>query len=566
MSHHHNKENLEIKTRIKIVGIFFIFLFAILIYNDYLIQIKENKKYKNLAQKEHIYTLSIGTERGIIYDKDRNPLAVNIKLPSIYAIPGKIENPEKVAQILSKILDLNYKDTLKKLKKKAYFVWIKRKVPLNIWTKLERKKLTGIDYIEEYKRTYPHGRVGANLIGFVGIDNQGLYGAELEFDRYLRGKEGLIMGVRGPSGHPLPVDQRIIEKPLPGYDILLTIDEVIQGIADEELEKICKKKGAKGGIVIVMNPFTFEILAMSSYPSFDPNNYAAYPKEVWQNKAISYVFEPGSIFKVATLAALLDAHKVSLSEKFNCKGYIEYNGHKFRDIHTHGVVGLKDVVKYSCNVGFIKMGTRFKNEEFYNYLIKFGFGQKTGISLPGEESGMLRPPEKWSKISIASLSIGQEIGVTAIQMISFLSAVANGGNLLRPIILREVRDKGRKVRKYIRSKLKRKLFDKTIAKRISELLKGVTEKGGTGVLAAIPGFTVYGKTGTAQKAKKGGGGYAKGKYVSSFMGYVADKNERPLFAMIVVVDEPQGDYYGGLVAAPTFKRIAERILKHLMIF
>ncbi len=552
--------------RIKAVTAFFVLLFLFLIYSDYKIQIKERLRYRELAKREHTYTLAVGTERGRILDKEKNPLAVNIKLPSVYAIPGKIEKPKEVARYLSRLLNIDYNILLKKFKKKAYFVWIKRKIDLNKKAILVRKNIKGIDFVEEYKRIYPHDTLGANLIGFVGIDNQGLYGAELEFDRYLKGKEGLIMGIRGPSGHPLPVDQRIIEKPLPGYDILLTIDEVIQGIVDEELAKTCKEKKAKGGMVIVMNPFTFEIMAISSFPTFNPNKYSNYPKESWQNRAISYVFEPGSIFKIATLSALLEAHKVSLHEKFNCKGFIEYNGHKFRDIHAHGITDLKGVVKYSCNVGFIKMGTRFSNEEFYSYLSKFGFGEKTGISLPGEERGMLRPPNKWSKISIASISIGQEVGVTAIQMISLLSAVANGGNLFRPLILKEIMDKERRVRKYVRPKLKRKIFSKTTANRVKELLKGVTEKGGTGVLAAIPGFFVYGKTGTAQKAKRGGGGYEKGKYVSSFMGFVEDKNGKPLFSMIVVIDEPEGDYYGGLVAAPLFKRIAVRILKYMMVF
>ncbi len=552
--------------RIKAVTALFILLFLFLIYSDYRIQIEERLRYKELAKREHTYTLSVGTERGRILDRGKNPLAVNIKLPSVYAIPGKIERPEEVARYLSKLLDINYDTLLKKFRKRAYFVWIKRKIPLSKKAILIRKNIKGIDFVEEYKRIYPHDTLGANLIGFVGIDNQGLYGSELEFDRYLKGKEGLIMGIRGPSGHPLPVEQRIIEKPLPGYDILLTIDEVIQGIVDEELAKTCKEKKAKGGMVIVMNPFTFEIMAISSFPTFNPNRYGDYPKENWQNRAISYVFEPGSIFKVATLSALLEARKVSLHEKFNCKGFIEYNGHKFRDIHAHGITDLQGVVKYSCNVGFIKMGTRFSNEEFYSYLSKFGFGEKTGISLPGEEMGLLRPPNRWSKISIASISIGQEVGVTAIQMISLLSAVANGGNLFRPLILKEIMDKERRVRKYVRPKLKRKIFSKTTANRVKELLKGVTEKGGTGVLASIPGFSVYGKTGTAQKAKKGGGGYEKGKYVSSFMGFVEDKNGKPLFSMIVVIDEPQGDYYGGLVAAPLFKRIAIRILKYMMVF
>ncbi len=552
--------------RIKAVTAFFVLLFLFLIYSDYKIQIKERLRYRELAKREHTYTLAVGTERGRILDKEKNPLAVNIKLPSVYAIPGKIEKPKEVARYLSRLLNIDYNILLKKFKKKAYFVWIKRKIDLNKKAILVRKNIKGIDFVEEYKRIYPHDTLGANLIGFVGIDNQGLYGAELEFDRYLKGKEGLIMGIRGPSGHPLPVEQRIIEKPLPGYDILLTIDEVIQGIVDEELAKTCKEKKAKGGMVIVMNPFTFEIMAISSFPTFNPNKYSNYPKESWQNRAISYVFEPGSIFKIATLSALLEAHKVSLHEKFNCKGFIEYNGHKFRDIHAHGITDLKGVVKYSCNVGFIKMGTRFSNEEFYSYLSKFGFGEKTGISLPGEERGMLRPPNKWSKISIASISIGQEVGVTAIQMISLLSAVANGGNLFRPLILKEIMDKERRVRKYVRPKLKRRIFSKITANRVKELLKSVTEKGGTGVLAAIPGFSVYGKTGTAQKAKRGGGGYEKGKYVSSFMGFVEDKNGKPLFSMIVVIDEPEGDYYGGLVAAPLFKRIAVRILKYMMVF
>ncbi len=558
--------NSDLKIRIKFVFAFFIILFVLLLYSDYLIQIKGEKRFKELARKEHIYTLSVGTERGIIFDKDHNPFAINVKVPSVYAIPGKIKKPKEVARYLSKVLDIDYDKLLKRLTKKAYFVWVKRKIDPSKEAILLHKNIDGINFVEEYKRRYPHDTVGANIIGFVGIDNQGLAGAELEFDRYLRGKEGLIMGMKGPSGHPLPVDQKIVERPLSGYDILLTVDGVIQDIVDKELAKTCKAKGAKGGMVIVMNPFTFEILAMSSYPTFNPNKYASYPKQYWQNKAISFVFEPGSIFKVATLAALLEAHKVALDEKFNCKGYIEYKGHKFRDIHKHGIVGLKDVVKYSCNVGFIKMGTRFSNKEFYSYLTKFGFGQKTGISLPGEEFGMLRPPERWSKISIASISIGQEIGVTAIQMISLLSAVANGGNLFKPLILKEIRDKEKKVRKYIRPKLKRRIFSKTTAERIAGLLKGVTEKRGTGVLAAIPGFTVYGKTGTAQKAKKGGGGYEKGKYMSSFMGYVEGKDKKPLFAMIVVIDEPKGDYYGGLVAAPLFKKISERILKHMLIF
>lgn len=556
----------NLNKRIKFVTAFFVLLFVILIYNDYLIQIKENKRYKELAEREHTFTISVSTERGIIYDRNDNPFAINVSVPSVYAIPGKIENKESTAKYLSELLKVDYNQLLRKFKKRVYFVWVKRKIDPKLKLILERKKIPGIGFIQEYKRFYPHDTIGANLIGFVGIDNQGLAGVELEFDRHLRGKSGLIMGVKGPSGHPLPMEQKIIERPLPGYNISLTIDEVIQSIVDNALSKTCKDKHAKGGIVIVMNPFTFEVIAMASYPAFDPNNYGAYPKQYWQNKAISYVFEPGSIFKVATLSLLIELKKINFSEKFNCKGYIDYQGHRFRDIHTHGVVNLKDVVKYSCNVGFITMAKRLEKKEFYDYIVKFGFGHKTNINLPGEEEGLLRPPDKWSKLSIASLSIGQEIGVTAIQMISFLNTIANGGNLFKPIILRSVKDKEQKVKKHISPKFRRRVISKDTALKVAELLRGVTEKDGTGKLAAIPNFTVYGKTGTAQKARKDGKGYEKDKYVSSFMGYVVDKNGRPLFSMIVVIDEPKGKYYGGLVAAPLFKTIAVKILKYMMIF
>ena len=552
----------EKKERIIFLLIVFIILYFSLIYRLYNIQVVQSSKFKEIAKQEHLTSFSIEGERGNIYDRNYKKLAVNIDVKSLFAIPPKVENPQEIAQKISSILNLKTKDILEKLNQKKSFVWIKRKLSETEVAEIKELNLEGFDFLDEDKRYYPKNYLASNLMGFVGIDNQGLEGLESFFDKELKGTPGLVILERDAIGGKVPLSIKEPTAHQDGYSIVLTIDEVVQYITEEALDKAFTESKAKAGIAIVVEPKTGEILAIAVEPSYDPNYFDKYPRDLWRNRGVTDAYEPGSTFKVITIATALEERVCSLNDKFYCDGTTKYNGVVFHDIYIHGSQNLTDIVKNSCNIGVIQTGTRLDEKVFEKSIRRFGFGTLTEINLPGEINGLVRSTNDWSKISLASLSIGQEISVTPIQLIMAVSAIANRGTLMKPMIVKEIIDSTQNKIRVFKPKPVRQVVSVDTALTMTRILEQVVEDG-TGTRAKLAGYQVAGKTGTAQKFDFSTGKYSTDKYTSSFVGYAPSDN--PKISILIMLDEPKGSYYGGTIAAPVFQEIASKVLPYLSV-
>jgi cell division protein FtsI/penicillin-binding protein 2 len=552
----------EKKERITFLFILFIIFYFLLIYRLYNIQVIQSDKFEEIAQQEHLTSFSIEGERGNIYDRNLKKLVVNVKVQSLFAIPPKIENPREAALKISLILNLETKEVLDKLNQKRPFVWIKRKLNETEVEEIKKLNLEGLDFLKENKRFYPKNYLASNLMGFVGIDNQGLEGLELFFDQELKGLPGLVVLERDALGGKIPLSIKELNTHRDGNSIVLTIDEVIQYITEEALDKAFQKYKAKAGVAIVVEPKTGEVLAIAVRPSYDPNYFNKYALDLWRNLAITNAYEPGSTFKIVTIATALEEGVVKLDDQFYCKGWTNYNRHIFHDIHQHGSQNLTDIVKNSCNVGVIQVGTRLEQKVFEKSIRRFGFGTLTEINLPGEVNGLIRSSKDWSKISLASISIGQEISITPIQLIMAVSAIANRGTLMKPLIVKEILDSNQNSVKVFKPKPVRQVVSVETALTMTKILEQVVIDG-TGREAKLDEYQVAGKTGTGQIFDFATGKYSNSAYTSLFVGYVPAEN--PKMSILILLDQPKGSYYGGTVAAPVFKEIASKVLPYLSI-
>jgi len=552
----------EKKERITFLFILFIIFYFLLIYRLYNIQVIQSDKFEEIAQQEHLTSFSIEGERGNIYDRNLKKLVVNVKVQSLFAIPPKIENPREAALKISLILNLETKEVLDKLNQKRPFVWIKRKLNETEVEEIKKLNLEGLDFLKESKRFYPKNYLASNLMGFVGIDNQGLEGLELFFDQELKGLPGLVVLERDALGGKIPLSIKELNTHRDGNSIVLTIDEVIQYITEEALDKAFQKYKAKAGVAIVVEPKTGEVLAIAVRPSYDPNYFNKYALDLWRNLAITNTYEPGSTFKIVTIATALEEGVVKLDDQFYCKGWTNYNGHIFHDIHQHGSQNLTDIVKNSCNVGVIQVGTKLEQKVFEKSIRRFGFGTLTEINLPGEVNGLIRSSKDWSKISLASISIGQEISITPIQLIMAVSAIANRGTLMKPLIVKEILDSNQNSVKVFKPKPVRQVVSVETALTMTKILEQVVIDG-TGREAKLDEYQVAGKTGTGQIFDFATGKYSNSAYTSLFVGYVPAEN--PKMSILILLDQPKGSYYGGTVAAPVFKEIASKVLPYLSI-
>lgn len=552
----------EKKERITFLFILFIIFYFLLIYRLYNIQVIQSNKFEEIAQQEHLTSFSIEGERGNIYDRNLKKLVVNVNIQSLFAIPPKIENPREAALKISLILNLETKEVLDKLNQKRPFVWIKRKLNETEVEEIKKLNLEGLDFLKESKRFYPKKYLASNLMGFVGIDNQGLEGLELFFDQELKGLPGLVVLERDALGGKIPLSIKELNTHRDGNSIVLTIDEFIQYITEEALDKAFQKYKAKAGVAIVVEPKTGEVLAIAVRPSYDPNYFNKYALDIWRNLAITNTYEPGSTFKIVTIATALEEGVVKLDDQFYCKGWTNYNGHIFHDIHQHDSQNLTDIVKNSCNVGVIQVGTRLEQKVFEKSIRRFGFGMLTEINLPGEANGLIRSSKDWSKISLASISIGQEISITPIQLIMAISAIANRGTLMKPLIVKEILDSNQNSVKVFKPKPVRQVVSVETALTMTKILEQVVIDG-TGREAKLDEYQVAGKTGTGQIFDFATGKYSNSAYTSLFVGYVPAEN--PKISILILLDQPKGSYYGGTVAAPVFKEIASKVLPYLSI-
>lgn len=556
--------NIVIRKRLTLIffwaGLVFIMLAGRLAW----IQFVQGEELKNKADEVRMRDIPVEARRGSILDRNGNELVASISVDSIYAIPKHVENPRKVARELSAILDMDENKLYEKLTKNTSFVWIKRKVDFDVSQKVKNLKIKGIKTVEENKRFYPNGTFASHVLGFAGIDNQGLLGLEKSYDEWLRGKPGRIVVEHDAMGREIPEALHDYQDPLPGHNLVLTLDETIQYFVERELDKAVSTYDPKLAVAIVMDPRSGEILAMGSRPTFDPNNWTEAPKEVWdRNPAIWYNYEPGSTFKIITAAAALEVGAVRPEDEFFDPGYIKVADRTIRcwKAGGHGSQTFEEVVQNSCNPGFVEVGLNLGKDRFYKYIKAFGFGEPTGIDLPGEARGIIIPEKQATSLNIATMAIGQSIAVTPIQLITAVSAAANGGKLIKPYLVKEIIDADGKTVKRFEPEIERQVISEKTSRELKQLLEKVVSKG-TGRNAFVEGYRVAGKTGTAQVVGKGG--YVKGKYVASFAGF-APAND-PQVAILVMIAEPKGGmYYGGLVAAPVFQAIARDTLRYLRI-
>lgn len=553
--------------RVFIVATLLIALFAMVSVKALELQILDRERAFKIARKQHHGTSTLLPRRGKIFDRNGKELAVNIDVKSIYANPKKVTKPSETAKILSEKLDLSQNKILNRVSSDKSFVWIKRLADSESVEELQNLDITGLGYIPEPKRIYPNGHLLGQVIGITDVDSIGIEGIEYHYDSLLTGKTRKITLKRDARGHKILNDpseiQDIDQDKTSGHDIVLTIDSQIQYIVERQLKEGIEEVGGEKGMAIIMNPETGEVLAMASYPFLDPNNFSQFPEVNRRNLPIWYAHEPGSTMKVFLAASALDDKKVNPNSKFNCEnGRRRIGSAVIRDIKPRGTLTVAEIVKYSSNIGASKIGELLGRDKYYKYLNKFGFGKKTGMGLPGESSGLLAAPRKWGPIELATISFGQGISVTSLQLVTALSAIANGGYLMKPYVIEKIVGPDGNVIEQNSPEVVTRVISYDTSYQMKQIMQGVVENG-TGKKAQIPGFSVAGKTGTAQIPNPKSGGYYSNRYIASFIGFAPV--EDPEIVMVVVVEAPRKKTHGGSVAAPIFKQIAEKVLFHMGI-
>jgi len=528
------------------------------------LQLWEGERLMRLGQRQHLKEWIVLPKRGAVFDRSGDPLALSMESQSVYARPHRIQDATRLTRTLGQILNLPVAEVKQKIASEKPFVWLKRQVSSAEAEKIQALNMDGIGMFYEPNRYYPQGQLAGQLIGFVGRDSEGLEGLELKYNDYIRGEAGSSIAERDALGRRVLVQGIEGLHIPPGSDIHLTLDTSIQYIAEKELEASVVKYRAKAGVAIVVEPFTGEVLALANYPSFNPNNYAKQSPEQRRNRAITDSFEPGSTFKTILAAASLEEGVVGKDDLFYCEmGKYPYAGKVIHDTHPYGWLPFSKILQVSSNIGFTKVAEKVKKDRYHRYIEKFGFGQLTGIDLPGEVPGLVRKPESWSAIDLATHAFGQGISTTPLQLIMAYAAIANGGFLMRPYVTRRVLAPNGEVVLENQPHVVRRVISEKTAKLLASMLQDVTNEGGTGVMANVEGFEVAGKTGTAQKADAVHGGYAAKKRVGSFVGFVPANN--PRLVALVLIDEPEVNVYGGIVAAPVFRNIAQGALRRLAV-
>lgn len=523
------------------------------------LQVFQHDKYRTQAEQQQIGFIELSPKRGDILDRHLQELAISVEMDSVFTHPREAGDPLKTARLLSPILRQESKELYKKLTSDRPFAYLERKIAPQQAEQIGRLKLDGIYFQKESKRVYPNRELAAHVLGFVGVDNEGLSGLEYLYNDLIKGKRARVHVRLDALRQSYDRDAQASQSD--GNLVVLNIDKAIQYITEQVLETTIRSSKARNGSAMVMDPNSGEVLAMASYPSFNPNLYAGYDEEIRRNRAILEIYEPGSTFKVIPLAAVLNEGLVQPAELIDCQvGTLRLAGKVYQEArHSYGMLTFNEIVAKSSNVGTIKLALRLGEERLYEYVKRFGFGKKTGTELPGEQTGLLRPPSEWSRISMGAISIGQEIGVTPLQMIRAFAALANGGFLVQPRLVRRILTPQGDVVYEPRSAKTRILEADTVA-QMREALRLVVKEG-TGKSAQLAGYSSAGKTGTAQKFIDGA--YSDTRYVASYLGFAPI--DRPALCAIVVINEPEGDYYGGQIAAPAFKQIMERSLIHLKI-
>ena len=525
------------------------------------LQVVKHDEFVQRARQQGLRTVPIEPRRGNIYDRNGYALAMSVDVDSVFAVPTEVHDRETTATLLGRVLDLDPQLVLARLQMPKPFVFIKRKIDQETAGRVRELNLHGIYFRKEPKRFYPKRELAAQVLGYVGMDDEGLGGLEEEFDDDLSGI---------PGQEVVSIDARhkwfsSVEKPpIPGMNLVLTLDQTIQHIAEKELEQGMQDTQAIAGTVVVENPRTGEILALANQPTFNPNVFNSVPRESLKNRAVSDIYEPGSVFKVVTYSAAINEQVVTPEDHVDCQhGSIDVFGMRIHDHESLGVVTIAEALAHSSDVAAIKVGMKLGDLRLYHYIKEYGFGQQTGIELPGETRGLAKPVNRWSKVSIGAISMGQEIGVTPLQSISLISTIANDGVYTPPrIVAGELPPDSNALPVVFHPAQQHRVVTALTAVKMKKMMEGVVLEG-TARRAILDGYTVAGKTGTAQKVDPKTGAYSKTKYVASFIGFSPVNN--PAITIAVILDSPVGLHQGGQVCAPVFKRIAQQVLEYLHV-
>jgi len=559
------------RTRCAVICVFFTLLFSVFSWRLIYLQMVQHDYYSRIAAEKNIGRNLIPADRGTIYDSGDEVLAQNVPVATIVADASLINNSAALVPLLADRLKLSTDDIQGKLATGRRYIVLKREVPeadaRALEAELRKEKLRGVCCERGTVRVYPNGSMLCHVIGFTDFHQSGIQGVEKSMDQYLRGEDGYRYIERDAQGREIVLYRGLQRDSRNGFDVHLTIDLHLQGIVENALDAAVREYHPEKATIILMRPQTGEILAMANRPGFDLNLRNQAKPEQMKNRAIIDMMEPGSTFKIVTAAAAINEKKVRLDSMIFCEnGVWNYGG---RPLHDHGHKGygdlsVQDILVHSSNIGAAKLACLLGEMKFYEYIRQFGFGDRTGVELPGEIGGVIHPPRSWSKISITRIPMGQEVGVTPLQMVIAMSAIANGGKLVQPRIVKSIIDDQGKTISALKATVVRQVVSPETAAQIAYALRGVVSKRGTAAEAAVPGYVISGKTGTAQKAAPGGG-YEKDKYVVSFSGFLPSEN--PAFVGLVVLDDAHTKEpylnYGGTVAGPIFSRVAEQAARYL---
>jgi len=552
-----------IRTRIRFLGFILPLLLALPVAKAFYLQVYQRDALALWASRQSQVVEKVASRRGAIIDRNAQPLAISVPVPSIYAVREDVQDKRSAAKRLSKTLELDRENLQERLARGSGFVWLKRRVEPDVADKVRNMEIPGVGIRTESRRYYPNLDLAGSVLGFVGTDG-GLEGLENSLEEHLRGGDGVRILNKDARGKSLTSSVPWEKLPTTGATVQLTLDRNIQFFVEQSLREGSIKAGAKAGVAVILESATGRILAMASYPGFNPNDFSSYNQALYRNRSISSVYEPGSTFKVVTVAAALEEKVYDELDILFCNnGKFQVADVVINDHVPHGWLTLMGIIRKSSNIGASKIGLELGTERLGRYVKAFGFGQKTGVLLAGEGKGILRSDKAWTQVDLANISFGQGLGVTPIQMVNAVNAIATGGELLQPYVVDQIAAPTGELVLRNRPGIVRRIITPETARKVSLMMETVTEAGGSGTRAAIEGYRVAGKTGTAQKYDREAGAYSQDAFMASFVGFTPSRN--PALTAIVIVDEPDRNIYGGTVAAPIWADMVSKALKYLNI-
>lgn len=551
------------RVRIFLLGFLVCAMGAAILHRAHALQVGRGSELKEMAEEQYMRRIKLAPRRGTVFDRNGTELSVSVSVQSVWANPKTLKRrgqvPEEVARRLAQVLDIHVPLIAERLSKDRYFVWIKRRVSPRVSSAIKALKIPGVHLSKESKRFYPNGNLAAHVLGFTDVDGKGLEGIELSLDGQLRGLRSAVPAIRDRRGRVVFSEGLLDVRATQGADVHLSIDKSMQHVVERELGHAVHTFEARAGSVVVVEPRTGEVLALANYPTYNPNDPGRYTVGSRRNRAVTDRFEPGSTVKPFTFAGALANGSLRAGQSIDCQqGEMEVADKVIHDTRRWGVLSPAEVLAYSSNIGTAKVGGRLGRRGLFRTMRRFGLGSRTGVELPGETAGILRHYRRWYEMDAATVSFGQGLSVTNIQMAMAMAAIANGGKLMRPLLVRRMTDPGGRPLLERGPRVRRRVVREDVARTVSDMMTSVTGPTGTGYEADIPGYLVAGKTGTAQKADYVHGGYAPDKWLASFAGFVPAQDPRVVVS--IVLDEPRLNHYGGTVAAPVFRRIASALL------